>query len=124
MARSPITGASRGIGRAIAERYAREGAAVVVDYTSDEEAASSVVAAITEAAGPASAVRADVPRSPDVNRLVQATIDHFGRIDILVNNAGIHVAKAFLETTEEEWDRTIAVNLKGPWLCSKAVAPI
>jgi len=117
-----VTGASRGIGRGIAERFAREGARVVVNFTADEPAADSVVAAIAAAGGEAVAVRADVSRSADVDDLVRATVERFGRLDILVNNAGIHVAKEFLETSEDEWDRTMAVNLKGPYLCAKAVA--
>ena len=119
-----VTGASRGIGRGIAERFAREGARVVVNFTADEPAADSVVAAIAAAGGEAVAVRADVSRSADVDDLMRTTVERFGRLDILVNNAGIHVAKEFLETSEDEWDRTMAVNLKGPYLCAKAVAPI
>lgn len=119
-----VTGASRGIGRAIAERYAAEGARVVVNYAAREDAAREVVAAIEAAGGQAIAVAADVSQKADVDRLVAATLDQWGRIDILVNNAGVHIAKGVLETTEDDWDRTMAVNLKGPYLCSKAVAPI
>jgi 3-oxoacyl-[acyl-carrier protein] reductase len=119
-----VTGSSRGIGRAIAERFAAEGARVVVNYVAGAAAADAAVAGIRERGGTAVAVRADVSRAADVASLVAATIDHFGRIDILVNNAGIMFTKGPLETTEAEWDATIAVNLKGPYLCSKAVAPI
>ncbi len=119
-----VTGASRGIGRAIAERYAAEGARVVVNSVSGSPAATAVVEAITERGGEAVAVQADVSRSADVRDLVAATIDRFGRIDILVNNAGIMVTKDVRETTEDDWDRTIDINLKGPYLCSKAVAPV
>jgi 3-oxoacyl-[acyl-carrier protein] reductase len=119
-----VTGASRGIGRAIAERYATEGARVVVNYVGGQATAEAVVAGIVAGGGDAIAVKADVSKSADVASLVAATMDRYGRIDILVNNAGIMVTKAFLDTTEDEWDRTIAINLKGPYLCSKAVAPI
>jgi 3-oxoacyl-[acyl-carrier protein] reductase len=119
-----VTGASRGIGRAIAERYASEGARVVVNYVGGQAAADAVVAGIVAGGGDALALRADVSKSVDVARLVAATMDRYGRIDILVNNAGIMVTKPFLETTEDEWDRTIDINLKGPYLCAKAVAPI
>jgi len=119
-----VTGASRGIGRAIAERFASEGARVVVNYVAGEVRAQAVVDGIVARGGEAVAVHADVSRSGDVRDLVAATMDRFGRIDILVNNAGVMVAKGVLETTEEEWDQTIDTNLKGPWLCSRAVAPI
>jgi 3-oxoacyl-[acyl-carrier protein] reductase len=119
-----VTGASRGIGRAIAERFAAEGAAVVVNYVRGTADAEAVVAGIAERGGQAIAVGADVSTSDGVQQLVDATLGRFGRIDVLVNNAGIHVAKPVLETTEDDWDRTIAVNLKGPYLCSKAVAPV
>jgi 3-oxoacyl-[acyl-carrier protein] reductase len=119
-----VTGASRGIGRAIALRFAEEGARVVVNYEARAADAAAVVDAITSAGGDAMAVAADVSSKADVDRLVAETMDHYGRIDILSNNAGIMVAKGVLETTEEEWDRTIDVNLKGAYLCSKAVAPI
>ena len=119
-----VTGASRGIGRAIAERYAAEGARVVVNYVAGSSKAEAVVRAITAQGGEAIAVRADVSHSADVADLVGATIDRYGRIDILVNNAGIMVTTGFLETSEDDWDQTIAINLKGPYLCSKAVAPI
>jgi 3-oxoacyl-[acyl-carrier protein] reductase len=119
-----VTGASRGIGRAIAERFSNDGARVVVNYVAGETPANAVVDGIAARGGEAIAVRADVSRGDDVGDLVAAAVERFGRIDILVNNAGVMVAKGALETTEEEWDQTIDTNLKGPWLCSRAVAPI
>jgi 3-oxoacyl-[acyl-carrier protein] reductase len=83
-----------------------------------------VVDSITKGGGEALSVRADVSRSSDVRNLVRATVDHFGRVDILVNNAGVMVTKSVLETTEDDWDDTIDVNLKGAYLCSKEVAAI
>jgi 3-oxoacyl-[acyl-carrier protein] reductase len=119
-----VTGASRGIGRAIAERFAAEGASVVVNYVAGSKGADAVVATITAAGGVATAIRADVSKSADVRDLVAATIERFGRVDILVNNAGVMVTKGVLETSEDDWDLTIDVNLKGAYLCSKAVAPV
>ena len=119
-----VTVASRGIGRAIAERFAAEGARVVVNYVSGSSRAEKVVTSIVARGGDAIAVQADVSRSADVAALIAATLDRFGRIDILVNNAGIMVTKGVLETSEDDWDRTIDINLKGAYLCSKAVAPI
>jgi 3-oxoacyl-[acyl-carrier protein] reductase len=119
-----VTGSSRGIGLAIARRFADEGAAVVINYVSREAEADAAVEAIVAAGGEAVAVQADVSRGADVDLLVRSTLDRFGRIDILVNNAGVMVTKGVLETTEDDWDRTIDVNLKGAYLCSKAVAPI
>ena len=119
-----VTGSSRGIGRAIAERYAAEGARLTVNWTQGENQARDVVEGIKQKGGEAISVRADVSKSAEVRDMVQATVDHFGRVDILVNNAGVMVTKPMLETTEDEWDRTIDVNLKGAYLCSKAVVPI
>jgi 3-oxoacyl-[acyl-carrier protein] reductase len=119
-----VTGAGRGIGRAIAIRYAAEGARVVVNYVSRSDAADDTVETIRKAGGDAVAIAADVSRSADVDRLVAETLDRFGRIDILVNNAGVMVTKGVLETDEDDWDRTIDINLKGAYLCSKAVAPV
>jgi 3-oxoacyl-[acyl-carrier protein] reductase len=119
-----VTGASRGIGRAIALRFAGEGARVVVNYQAKTAEADAVVGEIKAGGGDAIAVPADVSSSADVERLVAQALEHYARIDILSNNAGIMVAKGVLETTEDDWDRTIDVNLKGAYLCSKAVAPI
>jgi 3-oxoacyl-[acyl-carrier protein] reductase len=119
-----VTGSSRGIGLAIARRFADEGAAVVINYVSREAEADAAVEGIVAAGGEAVALQADVSRGADVDLLVRSTLDRFGRIDILVNNAGVMVTKGVLETTEDDWDRTIDVNLKGAYLCSKAVAPI
>jgi 3-oxoacyl-[acyl-carrier protein] reductase len=119
-----VTGSSRGIGRAIAERFADEGAKLTVNWAQGEALAGELVEGIIRNGGEAIAVGADVSRSADVRRLVKATVDRFGRVDILVNNAGVMVSKSLLETTEEEWDRTIDVNLKGAYLCSKEVVPI
>jgi 3-oxoacyl-[acyl-carrier protein] reductase len=119
-----VTGSSRGIGKAIAERFAAAGAKLTVNWTQGEARADEVVEGIKRQGGEAISVRADVSRSADVRDLVKATVDRFGRVDVLVNNAGVMVSKSLLETTEEEWDRTIDVNLKGAYLCSKEVVPI
>jgi 3-oxoacyl-[acyl-carrier protein] reductase len=119
-----VTGASRGIGRAVAERFAAEGAKVVVNYVSNDAEAKKVVTGIEARGGEALAVRADVSQAHDVQALVRAAVDRFARVDVLVNNAGIMVAKSALDATEDDWDRTIDINLKGAYLCSKEVAPI
>jgi 3-oxoacyl-[acyl-carrier protein] reductase len=119
-----VTGSSRGIGRAIAERFAAEGAMVTVNYVGNEREAQAVADSIKKDGGDALSVRADVSSAADVRNLVDATVDHFGRVDILVNNAGVMITKPVLETTEDDWDRTIDINLKGAYLCSKEVAPI
>jgi len=119
-----ITGASRGIGRSIAEAFAQEGAKVVINYNSNEAKASEVAEEIEKKDGHAICVKADVSVVGDVKNLVNTTLDRFGRVDILVNNAGVMYPEDFLSTSEEVWDRTIDVNLKGAYLCSKEVAPI
>ena len=119
-----VTGASRGIGQAIARRFGAEGSRVAGVYEHGAAGAAETVEAITRDGGEAVAIQADVSRRADVDSLVAAVLERFGRIDILVNNAGVMVAKGFFDTTEEDWDRTIDVNLKGPWLCSRAVAPV
>jgi 3-oxoacyl-[acyl-carrier protein] reductase len=119
-----VTGSSRGIGRAVAERFAANGAKVAVNWVRGEREAQGVVDAINKAGGEALSVQCDVSKSADVRRMVRATIDRFGRIDILVNNAGVMVSKSVLDATEEDWDRTIDINLKGAYLCSKEVAAI
>jgi 3-oxoacyl-[acyl-carrier protein] reductase len=119
-----VTGASRGIGRAIAERFATEGASVVVNYVAGSKAAEAVVAGITARGGSAVAIQADVSKRSSVDELIAATLARFGRIDILVNNAGVMITKAVMETSEDDWDLTIDVNLKGAYLCSKAVVPV
>jgi len=119
-----ITGASRGIGSAIAKRFATEGAKVVINYNKSEEKASRLVDEIRKNGGQAIAVRADVSKPDEVKQLVKKTIDAYGRVDILVNNAGVMFQNTFLDATEEIWDQTIDINLKGAYLCSKEVAPI
>jgi 3-oxoacyl-[acyl-carrier protein] reductase len=119
-----ITGASRGIGSAIAKRFAMEGAKVVVNYSKSEGKASRLVDEIRKNGGQALAVRADVSKSDEVKQLVKKTVDTYGRVDILVNNAGVMFQNTFLDATEEIWDKTIDTNPKGAYLCSREVAPI
>jgi NAD(P)-dependent dehydrogenase (short-subunit alcohol dehydrogenase family) len=118
-----VTGSSSGNGRAIALRFAMEGANVVVNYITHEKEAKNVAKEIEKLGSKAIVVRADVSKASDVDQLVKATIDAFGKVDILVNNAGIFLEKPLLETTEEEWDRVIDVNLKSVFLCTKRVVP-
>lgn len=119
-----VTGSSRGIGKAIAERFAAEGAGVTLNWVGSEHEAQAVVDSIKGDGGDALSVRGDVSSLSDVRNLVSSTVSHFGRIDILVNNAGVMITKSVLETTEDDWDRTIDINLKGAYLCAKEVAPI
>ncbi|MGD8226220.1 MAG: 3-oxoacyl-ACP reductase family protein [Desulfobacteraceae bacterium] len=115
-----VTGSSRGIGRAVALAYAKEGAKVVVNYTSNEKAAKEVVEAIDKMDSQAIAVKADVAKKVETERLVQAGIDQFGRIDILVNNAGFGRPAMMLKMEEEQWDQVIDIHLKGAFLCAQA----
>jgi 3-oxoacyl-[acyl-carrier protein] reductase len=118
-----VTGGSRGFGRAIALHLAREGAAVAVNYRGNAAAAGAVLGEIERAGSRGVVLEGDVSRKADVERMVAAAVDGFGRLDILVNNAGI-LSRAPLETLEEaEWDEVLAVNLKGVYLCSRAVLP-
>jgi 3-oxoacyl-[acyl-carrier protein] reductase len=119
-----VTGSSRGIGRAVAERFAAQGAKVVVNYVAGEALAATVVEGIQQSGGQAVSIRADVSRSAEVRALVHDTLERFGNVDILVNNAGVMISKSVLESSEEDWDRTIDINLKGAYLCSKEVAPV
>ncbi|BAY50454.1 putative dehydrogenase/reductase (plasmid) [Scytonema sp. HK-05] len=109
-----VTGASRGIGRAIAERLGQQGAFVIVNYAGNKEKAQDVVRAI-EAGGSAKAVaiQADMSRLADIHRLFEETVSIFGKLDILVNNAGLSIMKPLVDITEEEFDRLFAINARG-----------
>lgn len=115
-----VTGASRGIGRAIAVRLARDGAATAINYSSNAEAARKAVAEIESAGGTAFAIQADVGRVSEIVRLFDETIARFGRIDILVNNAGVMFTKPVSITTEAEFDRIFAINVKGTFFAWSA----
>ena len=117
-----VTGASRGIGRAIAVALARGGAAVVVNYTSRADAAAQTVEALKDAGGRALAFRADVVDPGEAAGLVKAAVDEFGRVDILVNNAGVTRDNLILRMKDEDWDTVLGVNLKGAFNCTRAAA--
>jgi NAD(P)-dependent dehydrogenase (short-subunit alcohol dehydrogenase family) len=118
-----VTGARRGIGRAIALALAREGANVVVSDISQEDC-QKVVDEIKKLGRKGLALKCDVSSSDDVEKMVKRTVAEFGRVDILVNNAGILTFKPFLELTDEDWDKTLNVNLKGQFLCARAAAKV
>ena len=107
-----VTGASRGIGRAIAEELAAEGASVVVNYHANAAAAEEVVGGIVERGGTAVAIQADVSDFAAAERLIKTAIDTYGAIDILVNNAGTTRDTLLLSMKEEEWDVVLTTNLK------------
>lgn len=116
-----ITGARRGMGRTHALTLAKAGAKVVVSDISQEDC-EKVVEEIRKDGGEAIAIKCDVSKKEEVDEMVKKTVDEFGKIDILVNNAGIADFKPFLEMTEEDWNRTIDINLKGYFLCAQAAA--
>ncbi len=120
-----VTGSSRGIGQAVAERFAGEGAKVVVNYVRNRKAADEVVAAIRADKGEAIAVKADVAKKADAERLIKAAIKAFGRLDILVSNAGIIIDRPFVESTEKDWMASIETNLHGFFnVCRAALPPM
>ena len=117
-----VTGASSGIGRAIAVELGRRGASVAVNYIGKPDQAQELVHEIEGEGGIALPFEADISIPDQVSRMISQAISRFGRIDVLVNNAGIEKESPFLEKPESEWDRVIGVNLKGPFLCSQAAA--
>ena len=116
-----VTGASRGIGRAIAIDLAARGASVVVNYNASETAAQEVVQAIETAGGKAVAIKADISKMEDATALVKAATEALGKVDILVNNAGTTRDTLLMTMKEEDWDTVIDTDLKSVFNCSKAV---
>jgi len=118
-----VTGAGRGMGRAVARRLAREGARVVVAEVNAKHGAE-VVAEIRDSGGMATEATADVSRLADVQRTFDVAVEAYGTVDILINNAGIAIARPMTDYTESEWDRQMAVNVKGVFFCSQAAARV
>ncbi|MGO5012192.1 SDR family oxidoreductase [Niallia sp. Sow4_A1] len=117
-----ITGASRGIGRSLAEELAQSGAKVIINYANSDEKAREVVATIVEKGGEAVAVQADVSKIKEVERLFTESLHHFGKIDILVNNAGVMHTIPLSDVTEEEFDLHFSINVKGTYFaCQQAL---
>lgn len=119
-----VTGASRGIGRAVAIALAAEGAKVVVNYAKSSQAADAVVAEIEEMGSEAIALQADVAQTDQVDALFSAVLEQWGRIDVLVNNAGIARDTLLIRMKLEDWQAVIDLNLTGVFLCTKAASKV
>ena len=117
-----VTGASRGLGKAISLKLAAEGARVTVNFMKNADKAEEVVKEIISGGGSAAAMRADITSLPEVEKMVDSLYEQFGRIDILVNNAGVTKDELLLSMTPEDWDIVIRTNLGGLFNCTKAVA--
>jgi 3-oxoacyl-[acyl-carrier protein] reductase len=118
-----VTGSARGIGKAIAERFGKLGASVVVNYSSSEERAKETVAAIERLGGTAIAVQADVAKVADIDRLFVTALDRFGRLDIVVANAGVElVGQQVVDFSEADFDRLFAINTKGAFFTLQRAA--
>ncbi len=115
-----VTGASKGIGAAVAEKLAENGAAVVVNYATSAEQANAVVERIKARGGRAKAVRADVSKADEAGRLLQDAVSEFGRVDVLVNNAGVYEFRPLAEIDEEHFDRLFNLNVKGLLFTTRA----
>lgn len=118
-----VTGASRGIGAAIARKAAEEGALVAVNYSGSTEQARALVRSLHEQGYRALSVQADVSRSDEVEKMFEVTEQELGPVDLLVNNAGVSLRALLTETSEEQWERIIGVNLKGAYLCCRRALP-
>jgi 3-oxoacyl-[acyl-carrier protein] reductase len=118
-----VTGASRGIGRAIAESLAASGASVVINHRDSAAQAAETVASIEREGGRATAIQADMEKGADIQRLISSSIKTFGALDILVNNAGVGNRTAMADMTECEFDWTMAVNARGPMFAIQAAVP-
>ena len=114
-----VTGAGTGIGQGIAERLGSEGAKIVVDYVGDPSGAEATRSAIQKSCGDAEIVQADVTKQADVRKLVEVAWERFGSADILVNNAGMEHKADFWDATEEDYDKVLAVNLRGPFFLTQ-----
>ncbi len=120
-----VTGSSRGIGKGIAERFARDGAKVIVNYVKNKKAADAVVAGIRKNGGEATAVKADVSKKAEAQKLIRSAIKTYGRLDILVSNAGIVIDKPFVDSTDKDWASAIENNLHGFYnVCQAALVPM
>jgi 3-oxoacyl-[acyl-carrier protein] reductase len=119
-----VTGASRGIGKAISELYVKEGAKITINYNKSEKEALLIAEELEKTSKDILVVKTDVSNVNEVKEMVQRTVERFGRIDILVNNAGIMIPEIFVESTEDTWNKTMDVNLKGAYLCAREVAPL
>ena len=117
-----ITGSDSGIGRAIAILFAQEGATVVVNYAHNQQKAEEVRQIIEKNNGKVLVLQADVSQYQQAMGLIQQTVEHFNRLDIMVNNAGMEIHSPFLDVSEEQWDRVLNVDLKGPFFCAQAAA--
>jgi 3-oxoacyl-[acyl-carrier protein] reductase len=117
-----VTGSSRGVGRAVALAFAREGAKVIVNFSSKKNAAEEVVEEARRVGSDAVAVQADVASREGAARLADAAMETFGRVDILVNNAGFTRPAMMLKMTEDQWDQVVDIHLKGAFLCTQAAA--
>ncbi len=117
-----VTGGNSGIGRAIVLALARRGAAVVVDYVAHPDATDAVEREVAALGARVTAVKADVSQVPDLQRLIDATVTAFGRLDIMVNNAGVETRTSVLETTEADYDRVLAINLKSAFFGTQLAA--
>src|SRR5579875_1081910 len=117
-----ITGSDSGIGRAIAIEFAREGASVVINYVHAQDKAEEVHQTITSNGGKAIVIQADVSQYQQATHLIQQAIEQFGKLDILVNNAGMEIHSPFLDVTEEQYDRVLSIDLKGPFFCAQLAA--
>jgi 3-oxoacyl-[acyl-carrier protein] reductase len=117
-----ITGSSRGIGRAIAERLSLDGASIVINYIRNEDQARELAVSVEQTGGRVQIVQADVAKAADVEHLFEQATKHFGRIDIVVNNAGIRISKKIAEISEKEFDTLFAINLKGTFLVCRQAA--
>lgn len=122
-----VTGGGTGLGRVICLNLAREGMNVAVTYSRSEKEAGETVAELRALGARAMAIRSDVSKANEVKEMVDRTVAEFGRIDVLINNAGATVFAPFADLeaiSEADWDHVMAVNVKGPWLAAKAVAPM
>ncbi|MBT8370473.1 MAG: 3-oxoacyl-ACP reductase FabG [Deltaproteobacteria bacterium] len=115
-----VTGSSRGVGKAVALGFAASGADVIINYTSNQNAADNVVSEIESMGRSAVAVKADVAVKTDVERLVNTASEKYGRLDVLVNNAGFTRPAMMVKMSEDQWDQVVDIHLKGAFMCSQA----
>ena len=117
-----ITGSDSGIGRAIAIEFAKQGAVIVINYAHAKNKANEVLQTIQQNNGKAIVIQADVSQYQQAIGLIAQAVEQFNRLDIMVNNAGMEIHSAFLDVAEEQWDRVLGVDLKGPFFCAQAAA--